>query len=68
MIRRRVTGVPAFLIGDDMIVGFDQNRILSLVDHRLVECNSCKKRMRVPTDQGRVKVTCPYCGNEFYHE
>ncbi len=33
MIRRKARGVPAFLIGDDMVVGLDKTQILQLVNH-----------------------------------
>lgn len=31
LIKRRVMGVPAILIGDEMVVGFDRARIDSLI-------------------------------------
>ena len=31
MIRMGVTGVPAFLIDEDLVVGLDKDRILTLV-------------------------------------
>lgn len=63
MIRRKVTGVPAFLIGDDIVVGLDKAKLLALVDHRLVECENCHKKMRVPHNKGKLKVSCPNCGH-----
>lgn len=30
LIRRKVTAVPSFLIGEELIIGFDKNRILEL--------------------------------------
>lgn len=68
LVRRGVTGVPAFLIGDDLVVGFDRERILALVDHRLATCGRCGTRLRVPTGKGRLKVTCRNCGNTFEHD
>lgn len=65
MMRRKVNGVPFFTIGEDLIVGFDRARIMVLVDHRLVECPSCRTRMRVPTDKGTIRVTCPNCSQVF---
>lgn len=35
MTSRNITGVPTFIIGKDVVVGFDKTRILELVDHRL---------------------------------
>lgn len=63
--RRGLRGVPAFLIGDDVVVGLDKARILQLVDHRVVKCSQCQSRLRVPTDRGSIKVTCPKCKNVF---
>lgn len=65
LIRRDIRGVPAILIGDEMIVGFDQAKILELVDHRVVECAECRIKLRVPTNKGSLKVTCPKCKNNF---
>jgi len=33
-----IMAVPTFKIGDEMVVGFDQAKILQLVDHRVVQC------------------------------
>ncbi|OPX88001.1 MAG: hypothetical protein A4E53_02158 [Pelotomaculum sp. PtaB.Bin104] len=65
LIKRNVRGVPAFLIGDDIVVGFDPAKILKLVDHRLIECEKCRTKMRVPIDKGTLKVTCPNCKHTF---
>jgi len=58
-------GVPAFLIGEDMVVGLDQDRVLQLVDHRTVRCPECSQKLRVPTGKGRITVTCPRCSHRF---
>ena len=65
LIRRNVSGVPSFLIGDELVVGFDQARILQLVDHRVIECEKCKTKMRVPINKGTPQVTCPKCSYCF---
>lgn len=62
---RNVMGVPAFLIGDDLVVGLDEKKVLSLVDHRLVYCKKCSQKLRVPVGKGRITVTCPKCSNKF---
>lgn len=59
------TGVPTFLIGDDVIVGLDRNRVLGLVDHQLISCEKCGTKLRVPKDKGTLKVTCSKCQNKF---
>ena len=61
MTSRNITGVPTFLIGEDVVVGFDKTRILELVDHRLVQCSNCKTAMRVPTNEGKIRAKCPKC-------
>ena len=65
LVKRNITGVPAFLIGEDMVVGLDKARILELIDHRVIECGQCHARLRVPVNRGSIKVTCPKCKNIF---
>jgi len=65
LIRRNVSGVPSFLIGDELVVGFDQARILQLIDHRVIECEKCHAKMRVPINKGTLQVTCPKCSYRF---
>ncbi|MFZ7132225.1 MAG: glutaredoxin domain-containing protein [Eubacteriales bacterium] len=62
---RNIRGVPTFQIGDEFVVGLDKGKVLSLVDHKVVECNQCHVNLRVPITQGTVKVTCPKCKNVF---
>jgi glutaredoxin 3 len=61
MTRRKITGVPAFLIGEDVVVGLDKVKILELVDHRLVKCPNCNTQVRVPTKEGKISANCPKC-------
>lgn len=61
MTSRNITGVPTFIIGNDVVVGFDKTRILELVDHRLVKCPKCNTAIRVPTNEGRISARCPKC-------
>lgn len=61
MTSRNITGVPTFLIGEDVVVGLDKTKILQLVDHRLVKCTNCSTAVRVPTKEGRIKASCPKC-------
>ncbi len=28
-------------------------------------CPKCKKELRVPRGKGKIKITCPNCGNQF---
>lgn len=63
--RRNISGVPTFIIGDDVIVGLDKEKILKLVDHRVIECQKCSRKMRVPIKKGHIQVTCPKCNYVF---
>jgi len=63
--RRNISGVPAFIIGEDEVVGLDKEKILKLVDHRVIQCEKCAKKMRVPINKGTIEVTCPKCGHVF---
>lgn len=65
LIRRKISGVPTFMIGEDIVIGLDKAKILQLVDHRIVECEKCHGKMRVPIDKGEITVTCPNCDHKF---
>lgn len=65
LIRRGIRGVPAFLIGEDLVVGLDTAKIESLVDYNVVSCPSCTARLRVPKGSGKLLVTCPKCKTDF---
>lgn len=62
--RRNVQGVPAFLIGDEMVVGLDKQKILKLVDHRIMNCQQCGQKLRVPVNKGKLEITCPKCSHK----
>lgn len=68
MAKRNISGVPTFLIGDEIVVGFDKEKILKLVDHRLAVCPNCGKKMRVPINKGTIKATCPACNTSFEYK
>lgn len=61
---RNIQGVPAFLIGEDMVVGLDQQKILKLVDHRVMKCQNCSQKLRVPVNKGKIDITCPKCSHK----
>ena len=63
--KRGFQGVPAFVIGDDTVVGLDKNKIESLMDYKVINCPTCKARLRLPKDKGKIKITCPKCSNSF---
>ncbi len=58
-------GVPTFKIGDEVIVGFDQNKIMNLIDYKVISCPKCSTRTRVPKNKGKIKVTCKNCNEKF---
>ncbi len=63
--KRNIRGVPAFFVGDDVIVGFDQAKLLQLIDHRLQQCPQCSTKLRVPVNKGKLEVKCPKCATKF---
>lgn len=65
MASRKITGVPAFIIGNDVVVGLDKARILQLVDHRLVNCPGCNAAVRIPINVGRIRAKCPKCKTDL---
>lgn len=65
LMKRGVRGVPSFLIGDEMVVGLDTDKIESLIDYLVINCPKCPSRLRLPKGKGNITVTCPNCSNEF---
>ena len=63
--KRGIQGVPAFLIGDDVVVGLDTAKIERLLDYNVVNCPKCDLRLRVPKGKGKIKVTCTKCKTDF---
>jgi DNA-directed RNA polymerase subunit RPC12/RpoP len=58
-------GVPAFLIDGELIVGFDKNKIKSMIDYKIINCPECGQKLRVPKDKGKIKVECKNCDARF---
>lgn len=46
-MKRGIRGVPAFIIGNDVVVGLDTAKIESLIDYIVVDCPKCPTRLRV---------------------
>ncbi len=65
MMSRKMMGVPAFIIGDESVVGLDRAKIDALIDYTVESCPECHHRTRVPKGKGKVKITCKKCTNEF---
>jgi predicted Zn finger-like uncharacterized protein len=36
--------------------------------YMIVECPSCRSRLRIPTNKGRIRITCPSCSHQFQME
>ena len=68
MMKRGIRGVPAFLIGDEMVEGLDRAKIETLMDYKVISCPSCSARLRVPKGKGKIKVNCPKCKTSFNWE
>ena len=47
-----------------------KKRIRNKVNNKkeIITCDNCKQQMRVPKDEGKIKVTCPKCKNVFVYE
>lgn len=63
--KRGFRGVPAFIIGDDVVEGLDTTKIESLIDYSVINCSGCNTRLRVPKNKGKIFVNCPKCGESF---
>lgn len=61
-------GVPAFKIGEDVVVGLDTQKIEALVDFQIQRCPNCGIKIRVPKNKGKLKITCQSCENQFFVE
>ncbi len=34
-------------------------------EHRYYDCPKCRRTLRVPRGRGKIKISCPHCGNQF---
>lgn len=57
--------MPAFKIGDEVVVGLDPQRIEDLIDFKIEKCPNCGVKLRVPKAKGKLKITCKNCQHTF---
>lgn len=65
MMQYKMQGVPSFYIDGDIIVGFDQNRLMAHMDFKIFTCKKCATKMRVPKDKGTIIATCKGCNTKY---
>lgn len=65
LMKKGIRGVPSFIIGDDVVVGLDTEKIERLIDYLVIDCPKCTTRLRLPKGKGKLTITCPNCKNEF---
>lgn len=65
MQQHNMQGVPSFLVGEEVIVGFDKNRLLALQDFKIFTCKKCSKKTRVPKNKGTLLLTCQSCQTKY---
>lgn len=68
MMSLGIQGVPAFIIGSEIIVGLDKGKILESIDYKVVPCPTCSVRTRVPKGKGKIKIKCKKCDNTYQLE
>ena len=61
----KAEGVPIIVVGDEVIIGFNKPRLEALFGKKIVECPSCRQKLRVPRGKGILQVTCPKCQNQM---
>ncbi len=64
-MRRKIMGIPAFIIGNDVVVGLNKAKIESLLDYKIIHCIECPTKLRIPKNKGTILITCPECKSKF---
>lgn len=62
--KRGLRGVPAFIIGKEVVEGLDRGRIEKLMTSNVIACSNCETKLRIPKGKGKIKITCPKCKYE----
>lgn len=58
----------AYLKAKNRVIGLYTNckrRLRERKTHRFYRCPTCKTTVRVPRGKGKIRITCPKCGNAF---
>ena len=42
-----------------------KEKIESRKNHKYLKCRYCRKKLRLPRNKGKIKVSCPNCKNQF---
>ncbi len=61
----KAQGVPVIKVDDEIIMGFNQQRLEALFGKKVISCPKCMTQMRVPRKEMTIKVTCPACKEVF---
>lgn len=64
-MERGLRGVPAFIIGEKVIVGLDKAGIEAALDYRVEKCPQCGQKTRLPKGKGKLRIDCPKCGAKY---
>ncbi len=67
-MKQHIMGVPAFEINGQFVTGLDPKGIEEALKHEVFPCPQCGRSLRAPTGKGKLKITCPSCGNQFIKE
>ncbi len=62
---KKIMGVPVITVGETLIQGFDPGAIEAAVDFKIQACPHCGKKLRLPKDRGKIRVTCRACEGVF---
>ena len=67
-INKRYEENNKFLAVKDRITGrFNRERDMARMrkDYHIYTCANCKQKIRIPKGKGKIRITCPKCGNAF---
>jgi len=65
MSQYKMNGVPSFVYGEEVIVGFNAQKLLALIDFKVFTCKKCDAKMRVPKDKGTIILKCSGCDTKY---